>query len=119
LIAGLNTSENAFRTGVQYPFGSGAKRLVEHVACAFIVHRIEIAPNAGPQVGIGCKMINLTAITHCITDFLRVPNISARKLNSIKGKMANIRSGLLQNPNRFTRLDQLIDEVRSNKPAPR
>jgi hypothetical protein len=65
-----------------------------------IVHRIEIAPDAGPQVGIGCKMINLTAIPHCIPDFLRVPNISTRELNSIKREMAYIRSGLLQNPHR-------------------
>jgi hypothetical protein len=61
-------------------------------------------------------MINLTAITHCIPDFLRVPNISTRELNSIKREMAYIRSGLLQNPHRFTRFDELIDEVRANKP---
>jgi hypothetical protein len=29
--------------------------------------------------------------------------------------MAYIRSGLLENPHRFTRFDQLIDEMRSNK----
>jgi hypothetical protein len=113
----LRTGEDAFLTGVQYPFGPGAKRLAEHVAGALIVHRIEIAPDTGPQVGIGCKMINLTAITHCIPDFLRVPNISTRELNSIRREMAYIRSGLLQNPHRFTRFDELIDEVRANKPA--
>jgi hypothetical protein len=38
-------------------------------------------------------------------------------VNILKGEMAHLGSGRLQNPHCFTRLDQLIDQVRSNKPA--
>ena len=44
----LGTGEDAFRTGVQDSFGPGAKCFVEDVACALIIHRIEIASNACP-----------------------------------------------------------------------
>jgi hypothetical protein len=80
---------------VQYSFGPGAKRFVKHVACALIVHRIEIAPVACPQVGIGRKMVDLMAIAHCIPDFLRAANISAHEFNSVNREMAHIGGRLL------------------------
>src|ERR1700733_859650 len=117
LTVGFRKSEDAFRTGMQHFFGPGAERLVEHVARSHIVHRIEIGPDTRPQVRIGSKMIDLTATTHCFPNALRTANIPAHDFDRIAWQMTHIGSWFLENPHRFTLVDQLLDEVRSNKPA--
>ena len=111
--AGLG--QDALGAGVEHPLRAGRQRGVEDVDRPLIVHAIELAAIAAPQVGIRRQVIDPTSALHGRTQADERSRMSAKTTSTSAGRWPTAAPGRSTTRTRLAGIDQLLDQMAADE----